>query len=106
MCSSRRDEALTNPDFVIRIVKWSTLPVRAGAKRREHPQGQPPPGRGRAQVAHGAARAEGTAGDGAPPQRPRHPGMEAVPERMKQREGECQSSLSRIKLVIRVTHRL
>src|ERR1019366_9431637 len=59
----------------------------------ELPQGQPPAARSRLEAAQRAARAEGTAGDGAPPQRPRHRGMETVPERMKQWEGECQSSL-------------
>src|SRR5882672_9026737 len=57
----------------------------------EHPQGQPPAARSRLEAAHRAARAEGTAGDGAPPQRPRHRGMETVPERMKQWEGGRQS---------------
>ena len=49
----------------------------------ELPQGQPPAARSRLETAQRAARAEGTAGDGAPPQRPRHRGMETVPERMR-----------------------
>ena len=46
----------------------------------EHPQGQPPAARSRPEAAQGAARAEGTAGVGAHPQRPRRRGMETVPE--------------------------
>ena len=41
---------------------------------------KPPAARSRPEAAQGAARAEGTAGVGAHPQRPRRRGMEAVPE--------------------------
>jgi hypothetical protein len=41
--------------------------------------GRPPPARGRPQAARRPARAEGTAGDGVPPQRPRRRRVETVP---------------------------
>ena len=47
---------------------------------RERPQGQPSAARSRPEAAHRAARAEGTAGDGAHSQRPRRRGVETVPE--------------------------
>src|SRR6185312_11480943 len=46
------------------------------------PGGQLPAARSRAEAAPRAARAAGTAGDGAPLQRSRHRGMETVPKRM------------------------
>ena len=63
---------------------------------RERAQGQPSAARSRLEAAQRAARAEGTAGDGAHSQRPRHRGLETVREGMKQREGGRQSSLSHI----------
>src|SRR5205085_9053316 len=70
--------------------------VREG---RKPTQGRPPPARGRPQAAHRPARAEGTAGDGAPPQARRLSGcrVETVPEGMKPRESGRQSSLSQRK---------
>ena len=57
--------------------------LRVVEQAGERPQGQPSAARSRPETARLPARAEGTAGDGAPPQRPRHRGMETVPERMK-----------------------
>src|SRR5271166_5397672 len=59
----------------------------------ELPQGQPPAARSRLEAAQGAARAEGAAGLGAHPQRPRHRGMETVPERIEQREGGWSTTI-------------
>ncbi len=56
--------------------------------------GKPPAARSRLEAAQGAARTEGTAGISTDSQRPRRRGMEAVHERIKQREGERPSSLS------------
>ena len=64
--------------------EWITLPIREG---REPAQGRPPAARGRPQAAHRPARAEGTAGDGAHPQRPRRGRVETVPEGMRKRGG-------------------
>ena len=61
---------------------------------REPAQGRPPPARGRPQAAQRPARAEGTAGHGPHSQRPRRGRVEAVPQRVNQRESGRQSSLS------------
>ena len=59
-----------------------------GWQGRKRSQGQPPAARGRPEAAQCAARAEGIAGIGTHPQRPRYSRVEAVCAGINQREGE------------------